>query len=136
MICAAATWTVSCLTLTSAPIILRTAVTYSLLLIPILLTLLAAAQLVFMTRNAWPPHRRAVAGAVLISLFATEGAGFAGLGDSAGTIAIIIAAAIVSLTLAQFTAGLFRWITSLTAIALMLWWIFILAFLTAGPGFR
>src|SRR5262249_44761470 len=112
-----------------------TAVT-SLILIPILLTLLAAAQLVFMTRNAGPPHRRAVAWAVLISLFATEGAGFTGLGDSAGTIAVIIAAATEGLSLAQFTAGFFRWITSLTAIALMLWWIFVLSLLTAGPGFR
>jgi hypothetical protein len=115
-------------------------VTYALILVAILLTLVAAALLVFMPRNAWPSHRKGFARAVVILLFATEGAGLAGLGQlalSAGTVAVIIAAAsIVTLILAQFTAGLFRWITSLAAIALILWWIPILAILTAGPGFR
>ena len=106
------------------------------LVIPILLTLLAAARLVLMPRNAWPSRRRVVARVLLILLVATESAGFVGLGERAGTIPVILAGAIASLILAQFTAGLFRWITSLAAIALILWWIPILAILTAGPGFR
>jgi hypothetical protein len=113
-------------------------VTYPLIFPAILLTLLAAAYLVFRPRSTGP--HRMTARVVLILLFASEGVGLGGLWQlafSAGTVALLVAAMTVSsLILAQSTGGAFRWITTLAAIALILWWAPILAILTSGQFLR
>ena len=112
--------------------------TYPLLFLAILLTLLAAAYLVFRPRSTGP--HRMTARAVLILLFASEGVGLGGFWQpafSAGTVALLVAVMTVSsLILAQFTGGAFRWITTLASIDLILWWAPIFAILTSGQFVR
>ena len=87
--------------------------------------------------NAWPSSRRAIARVVLLLLFANEAIGFWQPALSGGTLATIITAAtVLTLVLAQFTPGVFRWITTLAAITLIVWWVPILAILTSGQFAR
>jgi predicted permease len=115
-------------------------VTYPLIYIAILLTLMAAADLVFAAHSEWSSRRRMVARAALVLLFVSEGAGLSAFSltnfDPAPIALIIAGAMILSLILTQYTTGLFRWSASLAGVVLILWWVPILAILTSSPGFR
>jgi len=112
---------------------------FLLVFIAILLTLIAATDLVLTAHTDWASRRRMAAGAALILLFVSEITDlsvFSITNFNAGSIVLILAGHTLGLILTQYTTGLFRWSATIAGIVLILWWKPTLGILTSSQGLQ